>query len=82
MYLIYIIYILHIIYTYIYIYLYIYIYIYIYINIPIYIHLSFYKQLGSRLNPQSCKVADIFKVFGAQSCLMLFSSNLCLRGTE
>ena len=51
-------------------------------NIPIYIHLSFYKQLGSRLNPQSCKVADILKVFGAQSCLMLFSSNLCLRGTE
>ena len=78
MYMIFIIYILHIIYTYIYIY----IYISIYINIPIYIHLSFYKELGSGLNSQSCKVADIFKVFGAQSCLMLFSSNLCLRGTE
>ena len=77
MYMIYIIYI----YTY-YIYIYIYIYISIYINIPIYIHLSFYKELGSGLNSQSCKVADIFKVFEAQSCLMLFSSNLCLRGTE
>ena len=32
--------------------------------------LSFFcKQLGSSLNPQSCS-AHVFKVFGAQSCLM------------